>query len=120
MALFSDKRRGDIYWMADTMRREPDTHLIRGDRPVIIVSNDKVNQYSPIVTIVPLSSSPAKLARGDGYAGNVTLCGYGDPSVAMTGQLRSVDSRDLQQFLGHLTDADMARVDAALQASLGL
>lgn len=29
--MFSDKRRGDIWWMVDTHRKPADTCLIRGD-----------------------------------------------------------------------------------------
>lgn len=42
--MFSDKRRGDIWWMVDTHRKPADTCLIRGDRPVIVVSSDSANQ----------------------------------------------------------------------------
>lgn len=45
--MFVDKRRGDIWWMQDTHRRDPETHIVRGDRPVIIVSTDKDNQPRP-------------------------------------------------------------------------
>lgn len=120
MMLFSDKRRGDIWWMQDTQRREPDTYLLRGDRPVLIVSNDWSNQHSQVVTVIPLSSSPARLAKGDGYAGNVVLYGYGEPSVAALEHIRSIDCCDLRQYFGRLSDADMERVDAALRRSLRL
>ena len=103
--MFSDKRRGDIWWMSDTHRKPADTCLIRGDRPVIVVSSDSANQTGSTATVVPMTSSPARLARGDGFCDNVLLLGYG---------------ADLQQYLGHLTDADMRRLDAALRSALGL
>lgn len=48
--MFSDKRRGDIWWMSDTHRKPADTCLIRGDRPVIVVSSDSANQTSGTVS----------------------------------------------------------------------
>ena len=64
--MFNDKRRGDIWWAQDTAHKREDTCLIRGDRPVVIVSSDEVNCNTRIITVVPLTSSPAQLARGDG------------------------------------------------------
>lgn len=64
--MFNDKRRGDIWWMTDTIRKPEGTCLIRGDRPVVVVSSDQANQASRTALVVPLTSSPAQLARGDG------------------------------------------------------
>lgn len=123
--MFSDKRRGDIWWMVDTHRKPADTCLIRGDRPVIVVSSDSANQTGNTVTVVPMTASPARLARGDGFCDNVLLQGYGDPSMALPSmalprQVHGADRADLQHYLGHLTDADMRRLDAALRSALGL
>ena len=62
----------------------------------------------------------ARLARGDGFCDNVLLLGYGEPSMALPRQVHGADRADLQQYLGHLTDADMRRLDAALRSALGL
>ena len=80
--MFNDKRRGDIWWAQDTTHKREGTYLIRGDRPVVIVSSDSVNCNTRIVTVVPLTSSPAQLARGDGAYDQVLLTGYGAPSMA--------------------------------------
>lgn len=64
--MFCDKRRGDIWWMSDTHRKPADTCLIRGDRPVIVVSSDSANQTGNTVTVVPMTSSPAW--RGEAMA----------------------------------------------------
>ena len=101
--MFNDKRRGDIWWAQDTTHKREDTCLIRGDRPVVL-----------------LTSSPAQLARGDGTYDQVLLTGYGAPSMAMTRQVHAVDTDDLTEYRGHLTDADMLRLDAALRRALGV
>lgn len=64
--MFSDKRRGDIWWMSDTHRKPADTCLIRGDRPVIVVSSDSANQTGSTATVVPMTSSPA-MCQSPGY-----------------------------------------------------
>ena len=118
--MFNDKRRGDIWRMQDSTRKREDTCLIRGDRPVVIVSSDSVNCNTRIVTAVPLTSGPAALARGDGTYDQVLLTGYCAPSMALTRQVHAVDTDDLTEYLGHLTDADMLRLDAALRRALGV
>lgn len=107
--MFNDKRRGDIWWAQDTTHKREGTYLIRGDRPVVIVSSDSVNCNTRIVTVVPLTSSPAQLARGDGA-----------PSMALTRQVHAVDADDLTEYRGHLADVDMLRLDAALRCALGV
>ena len=125
--MFNDKRRGDIWWAQDTAHKREDTAhkredtcLIRGDRPVVIVSSDSINCNTRIVTVVPLTSSPAQLARGDGTYDQVLLTGYGAPGMALTRQVHAVDADDLTEYRGHLTDADMLRLDAALRRALGV
>lgn len=118
--MFNDKRRGDVYWMTDTPLREGATHILRGDRPAVIVSSDEVSQTSPTVTVIPLTISTAKLERGDGYCNNVLLMSLNLPSVAVTRQVRTIDADDLQRYLGHLPDREMTRLDAALCRALGL
>lgn len=100
--MFSDKRRGDIWWMVDTHRKPADTCLIRGDRPVIVVSGDSANQTCSTVTVVPTTSSSARLARDDGYCDNVLLLGYSEPSMALPRQVHGVDRADLQQMCAAL------------------
>lgn len=124
--MFNDKRRGDVYWMTDTSAREGNTHVLRGnthvlrgDRPAVIVSSDEVNQTSPTVTVIPLTTSTAKLERGEGYCNNVLLMSLNLPSVAVTRQVRTIDADDLQRYLGHLPDREMARLDAALRRVMG-
>ena len=61
-----------------------------------------------------------QLARGDGTYDQVLLTGYGAPSMAMTRQVHAVDTDDLTEYRGHLTDADMLRLDAVLRRALGV
>lgn len=119
--MFIDKRRGDVWWLSDSHRKPTDTRLTRGDRPALVVSRDEANQTNSTVLVIPFSASPAQLARGDGTYDNVLLTGYpAEDSAALTRQLHAVDAADLTEYLYHLTDADMARVAAALRRALGL
>ena len=47
-------RRGDILWADLGMFQT--TSVQGGVRPVIVVSNNKANTYSSVITVVPLTS----------------------------------------------------------------
>ena len=47
-------KRGDIYSV--DFGNNHDSHKQSGIRPAIIVSNNKANANSPVITVVPLSS----------------------------------------------------------------
>ena len=51
-------RRGDIFWAE--LGRDADGSLQAGGRPVLVISNDKANEYSPIITIIPITSKMNK------------------------------------------------------------
>ena len=46
-------------WMAE-LPAEAGSHVQQGVRPVVVVSNDAANRYSPVVTVVPLTSQRKK------------------------------------------------------------
>ena len=46
--------RGDILMV--NLGQVPGTSLQIGIRPVVVVSNNKANTYSPVVTVVPFTS----------------------------------------------------------------
>mgnify|MGYP000585747340 CR=1 FL=1 len=101
--MFSDKRRGDIWWMSDTHRKPADTCLIRGDRPVIVVSSDSANQTGSTATVVPMTSSPAR--RGPGrriLRQRPSSWATVSRASALPRQVHGADRADLQQYLGHL------------------
>ena len=58
-------RRGDILW-AD-LGMFPTTSVQGGVRPVIVVSNNKANTYSSVITVVPLTSRIYKKAVFTNY-----------------------------------------------------
>ena len=50
-------KRGEVYWL-DV--KSDVKHVNVGNRPVLIVSNDKCNKNSPVVTVVPITSENKK------------------------------------------------------------
>ena len=111
-------RRGDIYWvnLDPTIGSE-----IKKQRPALIVSNDSANRYSPLVTILPISSKVSKpypfevlLPAGSG--------GLKLTSIVKANQIRTVDKQRLVDTpLGRITDPEtFAKINQALKIHLNL
>ena len=96
----------------------PNSHIQNGFRPVIIVSNNKANTHSPVVTIVPLTSRPkANLPT------HVLLEGQGLrlASLALCEQVSAVDRGCLKRKIGAVENAgDVNSLHRALAVQLGM
>lgn len=92
-----------------------------GIRPVIVVSRDAINQYSPVIVVVPLTS--AKNVKRS-YPNNVLIqAGNGGltaDSVALGGQVRAITKARLLRQRGTLSPGVMAQVDQILRITLDL
>lgn len=88
-------------------------------RPVLIVSNDINNQFADTVSIVPLTSTTAKiypfevfLAEGEG---NLT-----NDSKAKCNQIRTIDKQRIQKRFGRISDAKMTDIEEAILIHLDI
>lgn len=88
-------------------------------RPAVVVSNDRANRTSPVVTIVPITSNTAQV-----YSFQVFLprdeSGLDEDSKAQAEQIRTVDRRRLSRHLGYLPPTRVQQLDAALRLHLGV
>jgi mRNA interferase MazF len=90
---------------------------IKKTRPVIVLSNDSINQFSRLVVVVPLTKNTAHLSPSHviipkGVA-HLTFT-----SKVVTEQIKAVDKRRLVKRLGSLTPAVLAQVERALKNTL--
>lgn len=91
---------GDIFY-ADL----PDllgTQVQKGVRPVIVVSNNMNNYYSPVVNVVPLTSRMTK----SNLPTHVAIDGHGlsKPSIILAEQIISLDKTNLLKKIGAISD----------------
>ncbi len=84
-------------------------------RPAIIVSNDMNNACSSVVEVVYLTTQP----KND-LPTHVTIRSMGKPSTALCEQITSVYIDRLGKFYGKVTDEELAKIDIAMQVSLGI
>lgn len=86
-------------WLAD-LPALPESHVQCGMRPVIVVSNDTANRYSPLITIIPLTTN---LARADIPTHTVIRSRFlNGPSMALCEQIMTIDKTLLKNRMGAL------------------
>ena len=78
-------------------------HEVKKKRPALILSNNIHNQYSPLVTVAPLSSNTNKVYPFEVYVPN-KLTGLNENSKIMIIQLRSIDKKRLINKIGNIED----------------
>lgn len=110
--------RGDVY---DARLSPSEGFEQAGVRPVVIVSRNAINQNSPVIVVVPLTSAinvdrpfPSNVAIGKGLGG-LTV-----DSVALTGQVRAINITRFIRFRGVLPAEVMREISRALGITLDL
>ncbi len=108
---------GDIY-LAE-LPTISGSQVQQGVRPVIVVSNDKNNMFSPVVTVLPLTSKQCKHALPT----HVAIIGYGllKSSVILGEQIITLDKKLLRDKVGTVSDISMRnRIQNALMTQLNM
>ena len=108
-------KRGDIYY-ADL---RPVTGSEQGGvRPVLIIQNDKGNQYSP--TVIAAAITGRKKRWMPTHVRLYRQAGLNRNCCIMLEQVRTIDRTRLVRYIGRLDDRTMQAVDTALAVSLGI
>ena len=110
-------RKYDI-WFAD-LPTTPGSHVQSGMRPVIVVSNDTANRYSPLISIVPLTSA---LKRADIPTHTVIHSRFlRCPSMALCEQIMTIDKTQLKDRIGAVECLhERLAIRHCMQVQLGL
>lgn len=89
---------GEIYFA--NLPVQPDSRVQQGYRPVLVVSNDKNNYYSTVVSVVPLTSSRTKRHLPT----HIKLDGFGliKPSIALCEQIMPIDKHRIGEKIGQI------------------
>lgn len=113
--------RGDIV-IVDFGHHE-ETSLQSGIRPAVVVSNNKANYHSPIITVVPLSSRISKKINLPTHIDiNINDCvGLERQSIALAEQVIAVDKMSVLNKTGFIKNHDViAALTNALQIQIGV
>ena len=109
--------RGDMYY-ADLGRGVGSEQ--EGYRPVLIIQNDTGNKYSTTVIVAAISSKVDAKAKLPTHYLLKAENGLELPSLVLLEQLRTIDKRRLEHYIGRLDEHHIRRVNRALAISVGL
>lgn len=91
-----------------------------GVRPILIVSNQQCNRYSPIVSAVCISSSKTKHNLPTHVSLLASETGLKKDSICLCEQPMSIAKSNLRDFVTSLNDEHMKKVDQGLRCQLCL
>ena len=109
--------RGDVFYANLECHN---TSVQSGVRPIVIVSNQKCNRYSPIVSIVCLTTSTNKSPLPTHVSLSVSETGLSRDSICLCEQPMSISKTALLNFITTLDDKHMRKIEIALRCQLGL
>jgi len=93
-----------------------------GTRPAVVVSNNKANTHSPVVTVVPLTSKTRKTHLPTHVLIPTTAgIGLNRTSLALAEQVETLDKDRLLDYKGKITSKKvMGQITTALQVQIGV
>lgn len=106
-------KRGDIVYLKNAGYLATIGHVQGGQRPMLIVSNDKGNKSSHIVIAVPLTTNKKRLDMP-------THVLVTEKSVALCEQIFTFNQNYIDRKVDHIDAETMKEVEKCLAASLGM
>jgi len=110
-------KRGDL-WTADL--RPGQGFEVSKKRPCLIVSNNAVNNISPTVVIIPLSSQAYKILGPERLFIAKKESKLAKDSVILVTQIRAIDKTRLIKLIGSVSKAKLEEVEGAIKLVLDL
>ena len=93
-------------------------HIQAKKRPVIIISNNICNKYSPVITIIPITSKSKKdlpthykLIKSEMQGGGGTVLGE---------QLISLDKKDISKYICSLNNEQITNIKEIIKKQLNI
>ena len=100
-------KRGDIF-LADL--GESIGSVQRGERPVLVVQNNKGNKYSPTVTVIPITTKIHKSKEFPTHTILENIGGLDEKSASMAEQITTIGHEKLMRYIGSLPESFMKNV----------
>ena len=109
-------RRGDIYYanLDPVIGSEQG-----GERPVLIIQNDKGNQHSPTVIVAAVTSRVNKKKSLPTHIPS-ECSALAKDSIALLEQIRTIDKQRLTEYVGKASSESMEKIDKSFLLSVGV
>ena len=104
--------RGDIYWVAFDPSLGGE---IQKTRPAIVISNNAANSALNRVQVIPLTITTDRV-----YPSEAVVLIDGKKNKAMADQLTTISKIRLIDSMGHVSAADMQKIELAIKIQLSL
>lgn len=110
-------KRGDIYYaeLNPVVGSEQG-----GTRPVLIISNNTGNRYSPTIIVAAITGKTHTKAKLPTHTEVKNVEGLDRDSIILLEQIRTIDKQRLGEYLGTLDRRFLPEMDKALAISIGL
>lgn len=113
-------RRGDILYADLGVKYQGS--MQGGIRPVVVVSNNKANRHSTVITIVPLSS---RISKKQDLPTHVFVParrsqGLIKDSIALCEQVTALDAGHIIEYIGRVDTETLFRITEAVQVQVGV
>ncbi|MGX8697549.1 MAG: type II toxin-antitoxin system PemK/MazF family toxin [Prevotella sp.] len=105
-------KRGEIYYIDIPFYTGSE---MTKDRPGVIVSCDALNNTSPVVTVVYLTATAKRMTPG-----HVVIQSAHRLSTALCEQVYTVDKSRIGDYVGEVSEDEMANIDQAICRTLSL
>lgn len=89
-----------------------------GERPVVVVQNNKGNAYADTTIIVPITSKRKNKLPNHVIIHYGILTRY--EGCVLTEQIRTISVYRLKKYIGRLNNKDIRKIDRAIKISLDL
>ena len=110
-------RRGDIY----LANLDPYIGSEQGGiRPVVVLQNNTGNFYCPTLIIAPITSKCRKKPLQPTHYYAESIWGLDGPSMVLLEQIKTIDKRRVQKYLGRMSRRQMDEIGEVIETSLGL
>jgi len=110
--------RGEVYWVKlplPDVEEKKNIRELQGTHPSLVISNDEQNKFSPLITILPLTSQIDKI-----YPFQVFSKLKGKNGIILVDQIRTIDRIRFGDKIGEIDYDLMDQVERALHITLAL
>lgn len=91
------------------------TRTMQETHPALIISNNKKNSLSPLVTVLPITSQVDKI-----YPFEVVITSLPKISKILIDQVTTIDKKFIQKRIASLSERELGLVEDCLRIDLGL